>query len=178
MRSRIRVVGGAPPPPLDFAPQGVKIGHFSEGSRRVPGGQFARPPRIKDQVGLGADTHYPRSYAAPGGLRKGPGQGGPGGARSRRTGGGRRKATPLAGQGPPSPRPPGARLVSRVEVIWAATLDTAQMHPRRPSPPDQGSPRHPEAPDHHLDAQTFGPCLRRAASFAVRNHRRITVQAV
>ena len=47
MRSRIRLVGGAPPPPPDFAPQGAKNGSFF-GPRRGPENRpFARPPRIK-----------------------------------------------------------------------------------------------------------------------------------
>ena len=39
MRSRIRVVGGAPPPPLDFAPQGVQKTQFLTPEDQSPPGR-------------------------------------------------------------------------------------------------------------------------------------------
>ena len=154
-------MGGAPPPPLDFAPQGVKNGHFSEGSRRGPGGHLQTPEdqRPVGWAGRTPTTHDPTSTQAA--CERAPEEGDPGGAwRPGRSPAGKAEEgnPPPEDQALQAPGPPGARLVSRVEVIRADHWVTAQMHPCRHPPSDQGSPRHPEAPDHHeVDTPPFGP---------------------
>ena len=137
--------------------------------RRGPGGapEAIETPEDQSQEGWVGGHPLPTILCAnarqrPQGIAMAPGGGGSWGSL---------KAGPIpgregGGRQPPSgrmkaiqaPGPPGARLVSRVEVIRADHWVTAQMHPCRHPPSDQGSPRHPEAPDHHeVDTPPFGP---------------------
>ena len=132
--------------------------------RRGPGGApeaICRPPRIKGQWGGRGGHPLPTILPAPGGLRKGPGRRGSWGSLEAgpipgREGGGRQP--PPGGSGPPSPWATGSEAGQPSGGDMGCWLGPAQMHPCRPCSSDQGSPRHPEAPDHHeLDTPPFGP---------------------
>ena len=52
-------MGGAPPPPLDFAPQGPKNRRNSAPWGRVSGGLEAPRINVEDRGVAGAPAHYP-----------------------------------------------------------------------------------------------------------------------
>jgi hypothetical protein len=120
-------VGGAPPLPLDFAPQGAKKGHFlpfflvpedpREGAKKRRKGGFWAPEGLC--LGLRAVPWDPPRRGVPGGPPS-PGAGGP--DRARRLPGPLSRAPVI---------PPLGDRTARMRSVCGCNFDT--LHPSQPS---------------------------------------------